>query len=261
MKYGFIGCGNMGSAIVRALLVSTKEILVTDRSGKAAVLAEDLGIGYSDNQTVAGTCQRIFLAVKPQMMAEVLAPLQPLLKKNKPLLISMAAGLTIERIQEMAGTSLPVIRIMPNTPVAVGSGMTLYCCNELVEKAVLDDFLHEVAPCGQWDMLEESLIDAAGVVSGCGPAYIYMFLDALAEGAVNCGVPKEKALSYAVATMIGAARMVQQDTCTPEELKNAVCSPGGSTLAGVKVLNDGEFTQTVKDCVKAAYLRNQELGK
>ena len=261
MKYGFIGCGNMGSAIVRALSVSTKEILVTDRSGRAAVLAEDLGIGYSDNQTVAGTCQRIFLAVKPQMMAEVLAPLQPIFKKNKPLLISMAAGLTIERIQEMAGTSLPVIRIMPNTPVAVGSGMTLYCCNALVEKAVLDDFLHDVAPCGQWDMLEESLIDAAGVVSGCGPAYMYMFLDALAEGAVSCGVPREKALSYAAATMIGAARMVQQDTRTPEELKNAVCSPGGSTLAGVKVLNDGKFAQTVKDCVKAAYLRNQELGK
>jgi len=261
MKYGFIGCGNMGSAIVKSLSQSTKDILIADRSGKAACLAEQLGCKYADNQTVASFCERIFLAVKPQMMEEVLMPLQSIFKEKKPLLISMAAGLTTEKIESFAGTSLPVIRIMPNTPVAVGSGMTLYCHNSLVDKAILADFLQDVAPCGQWDMLEEQLIDAAGVVSGCGPAYIYMFMDALAEGAVACGIPKDKALSYAAATMIGAAKMVQQDRRTPVELRDAVCSPGGSTIAGVRVLDDHKFAQTVIDCVNAAYKRNQELGK
>lgn len=261
MKYGFIGCGNMGSAIARALSGSTNDIAITDRSGKAANLAKELGCTYSDNQTVADTCDRIFLAVKPQMMADVLKPLQPILQKRKPLLISMAAGLTISRITEMAGTSLPVIRIMPNTPVAVGFGMTLYCNNALVTQDVLADFLQDVSRCGQWDKLDENLIDAAGVVSGCGPAYMYMFMDALAQGAVACGIPKDKALSYAAETMIGAAKMVQQTGQTPEALKNAVCSPGGSTIAGVRALEAGKFYEVIKVCVNAAYKRNQELGK
>ena len=261
MKYGFIGCGNMGSAIAKALSKSTKSIILTDRSGKAALLAEELGCTYSDNQTVAETCDRIFLAVKPQMMAEVIKPLQPILQERKPLMISMAAGLTVSRIENFVGTPLPVIRIMPNTPVAVGSGMTLYCCNSLVSKDVLDDFLQDVSPCGQWDELDEELIDAAGVVSGCGPAYMYMFMDALADGAVACGVPKEKALSYAAATMIGAGRMIQQTAQSPEALKNAVCSPGGSTIAGVRALEAGGFYETIQACVMAAYKRNQELGK
>ncbi len=261
MKYGFIGCGNMGSAIAKALSHNTNDIVITDRSGKAVKLAEALGCHYADTQTVVNTCDRIFLAVKPQMMSEVLKPLQPILKQRKPLLISMAAGLSIARIEAFSGISLPIIRIMPNTPVAVGMGMTLYCFNSLVEEDVLKDFLRDVAFCGQWDKLDESLIDAAGVVSGCGPAYMYMFMDAIAEGAAACGVPKEKALSYAAATMLGAARMIQQTGQSPEALKNAVCSPGGSTIEGVRVLENAQFNNTVMDCVKAAYQRNQELGK
>ena len=172
----------------------------------------------------------------------------------------MAAGLTTNKIKQLAG-DMPVIRIMPNTPVAVGCGMILYCRNQLVSDDVLFDFLSDTAPCGHWDCLDEQLIDAAGVVSGCGPAYMYMFMDALANGAEKCGVPKEKALAYAATTIIGAAKMVPQAGSTPVELKNAVCSPGGSTLAGVKVLVDSNFNATVTDCVKAAFKRNQELGK
>ncbi len=261
MKYGFIGCGNMGSAIVRALSLNTNDIMITDRSGKAASLARELGCIYGDNETVVNTCQRILLAVKPQMMADVLKPLQSILQARKPLLISMAAGLTISRIEEMAGTSLPVVRIMPNTPVAVGRGLTLYCRNSLVDDALLADFLTDVAPCGRWDMLCEELIDAAGVISGCGPAYMYMFMDALAKGAESCGVPLDKALSYAADTMTGAAEMIRQNKGTPEALRNAVCSPGGSTIAGVRVLEENGFTEAVMECVKAAYKRNQELGK
>ena len=172
MKYGFIGCGNMGSAIAKALAKKTTDIIITDRSGKAMKLAQDLGCHYSNNETVINICERVFLAVKPQMMEDVLKPLLPLLAEKKPLLISMAAGLTVERIQQLAGTSLPVIRIMPNTPVTLGRGMTLYCHNDLVAESVLNDFLQDVSGCGQWDLLDENLIDAAGVVCGCGPAYM-----------------------------------------------------------------------------------------
>ena len=261
MKYGFIGCGNMGGSIAKALANSTKNIILADPTEKAAILAQQLGCTTGDNETVVSTCDCVFLAVKPQVMADVLAPLQPLFAKHKPLVVSMAAGITVEKIENLIGTSLPVIRIMPNTPVAVGSGMILYCHNKLVNDEMLRAFLKDAQPCGLWDKLDEELIDAAGVVSGCGPAYMYMYMDALAEGAAACGVPKEKALAYAAATMIGAAKMVQQDGRTPVELKNAVCSPGGSTLAGVKVLDDNAFDKIVMECVKAAYKRNQELGK
>ena len=255
MKYGFIGCGNMGGAIAKALSQSTKDILLADATDKAAILAKELGCSYADNQTVVSSCDRIFLAVKPQIMAEVLKPFQPLFKEKKPLIITMAAGLTLARIEEMIGTSLPIIRIMPNTPVSVNSGMILYCCNSLVDNAVLQDFLQDTTPCGQWDNLQEDLIDAAGVVSGCGPAYMYMFLDALAKGAENCGVPRQKALSYAAATMIGAAKMVQQDGRTPEELKNAVCSPGGSTISGIRALENHGFRAAAMEAVIATYNR------
>ena len=261
MKYGFIGCGNMGSAIAKALSKTTNDIMITDRSGKAQLLAEELDCLYTDAPTVAASCERIFLAVKPQMMADALRPLQKILREYKPLLITMAAGLEIAKIQELAGAELPVIRIMPNTPVLVGKGMTLYCCNDLVDEALIEDFLDDMAFTGHMDQIPEHLIDSAGVVSGCGPAYMYMFAEALSDGTVACGVPRAKALEYAAATLAGAGEMLLQTGEHPGKLKDNVCSPGGSTIAGVNVLEERAFRGAVMDCVKAAYKRNQELGK
>ena len=261
MKYGFLGCGNMGGAIARALAKKTTDFSVTDRSGKAIGLAVELCCGYASAEEIAENAQRIFLAVKPQMMAGALKNLKPLLEKNRPVLITMAAGLTMEQIQSMAGCDLPVIRIMPNTPVAVGQGLTLYCANELVSPEILADFLSDMEFSGILNPVEEKLFDAAGTVSGCGPAYFYMFIEAMADGAVACGVPRAKAMQYAAATMAGAARMVLETKKHPGELKDAVCSPGGSTIAGVKALEDGAFRSTVMNCVMAACKRNSELGK
>ena len=261
MKYGFLGCGNMGGAIARALAKKTTDFSITDRSGRAIGLAVELCCGYSSAEEIAENAQRIFLAVKPQMMAGALKNLQPMLEKNRPVLITMAAGLTMEQIQQMAGCALPVIRIMPNTPVAVGQGLTLYCANELVPPEILADFLSDMEFSGILDPVEEKLFDAAGTVSGCGPAYFYMFIEAMADGAVACGVPRAKAMQYAAATMAGAARMVLETKKHPGELKDAVCSPGGSTIAGVKALEDGAFRSTVMNCVMAACKRNSELGK
>jgi len=261
MKYGFIGCGNMGGAIANALAKTTKDILVSDRSGKAKALAKELQITYAAPLAIAASCDRIFLAVKPQMMRQALEPLKNQLVNRRPLLITMAAGLEIATIQNIVGADLPVIRIMPNTPVLVGKGMTLYCRNDNVDDAVLEDFLKDMTFTGRMDEIPEHLIDAAGVVSGCGPAYMYMFAEALADGAVACGVPRAKALEYAAATLAGAGEILLKTGEHPEKLKDNVCSPGGSTIAGVNVLEQRAFRGAVMDCVKAAYQRNKELGK
>ena len=261
MRYGFIGCGNMGGAIAKALSKVTKDILVTDRSGKAKELARELEIEYGSAREIVSSCDRIFLAVKPQMMAGVLEPLQEALQQRKPLLITMAAGLTISRIEELAGGRLPVIRIMPNTPVAVGKGMTQYCRNDLVEDDTIAAFRQDMRFSGRLDELEERLIDAASALSGCGPAYMYLFVEALADGAVACGVPRAKAMEYAAATMIGAGEMVLSTGLHPGALKDAVCSPGGSTIAGVRALEQHGFRGAVMDCVAAAFEGNKELGK
>ena len=261
MKYGFIGCGNMGGAIAKALAKATKDIAITDRSGKAKVFAEELGCHYSDIDSIVEKCDRIFLAVKPQMMENVLRPLQNVLKARKPLVITMAAGLTIDRIEALCGTSLPVIRIMPNTPVSVGKGMIPYCCNDLVEDNVLQNVLEDLQFAGKLDALDEKLIDASSALSGSGPAYMYLFLEALADGAVACGLPRSKALEYAAMTMAGAAEMALTTGEHPGVLKDAVCSPGGSTIVGINALEQHGFRGAVMDCVTAAYQKNIDLGK
>ena len=261
MKYGFIGCGNMGSALVRALHKSTTDIAITDRSGKAKEFAAELGIAYTDNETLVKNCDRIFLGVKPHMVAPCLALLKGILAEKKPLLISMAAGVEIAQIEAAVGQKLPIIRIMPNTPTSVGKGVIPYCCNELVSNEILADWLADMAPCGIVDALPENLIDAASALSGSGPAYMYLMIEALADGAVACGLPRDKAMRYAAATMEGSAQMLLSSGKHPGALKDAVCSPGGSTIAGLRVLEEKRFRSAAMECVLAAYQRNKELGK
>ena len=261
MKYGFIGCGNMGSSLVRALSNSTTDIAIADFSDKAKAFAKELEIQHTDNETLVKECDRIFLAVKPNVLASCLVPLQGLLAEKKPLLISMAAGLEIAQIEAMAGAKLPIIRIMPNTPTAVGKGVILYCCNELVDDETLADWLKDMAPCGIVDALQENLIDVASALSGSGPAYMYLMIEALADGAVACGLPRNKAMAYAAATMEGAAKMFLSSDQHPGALKDAVCSPGGSTIAGLRVLEEKAFRSAAMECVVAAYNKNKELGK
>lgn len=260
MKYGFIGCGNMGGAIAKALCCSTKDVLLSDRSGKAKTIADSLGCIYGTTEQAAG-CDFVFLGVKPQGMADVLCQLQPVLQAKKPVLISMAAGMTVSTIATLAGGNLPVIRIMPNTPVAVGKGVIQYCCNDLVAESSLQTFLQDMAPAGLLDSIDEDLMDAATSVSGCGPAFAYLFLDALAEGGIACGLSLEKATQFAAQTLIGAAEMVLTQGISPKELAQKVCSPGGSTIEGVKVLESRDLAGTVMDCVKASYEKNKLLGK
>lgn len=259
MRYGFIGCGNMGGALARAL--HREDVILSDRSGKGRILAQELGCTYGTAAEVAACSERIFLGVKPQMMEGVLQELAPVLQERKPLLITMAAGLTMERIADFAGGSLPVIRIMPNTPVSVGKGVVLYCANALVSGELLTSVLEDLSYGGRLFPVDERAIDADGTVCGCGPAYMYMFMEAMADGAVVCGVPRDRAMEYAAAAMAGAAEMYLQTGQHPGVLKDAVCSPGGSTIAGVRALEEHGFRSAVMECIIAACGRNRELGK
>lgn len=262
MKYGFIGCGNMGSALIRALAKKTKEIIISDHDDKkASLLADELGITAADNAHVALECERIFLGVKPQMMEQMLSEIAPLIKCKNTLLITMAAGLKMSRIAEFSCGDYPIIRIMPNTPVSVGKGMVLYCANSYVSNETLNDFVNDMQYAGTMDKIEEPLIDAACAVSGCGPAFMYVFASAIAKGATECGLTYERAIKYAAETMRGAAELLINSKKTPEQLTDAVCSKGGSTIEGVKILEGSDFKKIVSECIKAAYNRNCELAK
>ncbi|MBQ4624066.1 MAG: pyrroline-5-carboxylate reductase, partial [Clostridia bacterium] len=224
-------------------------------------LAEEIGCRVGTNEEVVSSCDRVFVAVKPQMAQAVLGALLPLLQTHKPLLISMAAGLTTDKIETFAGGNLPVIRIMPNTPAGIGKGLIMYCKNKLVTDADVADFVSDMRHAGTLDALDEKYIDAGTSVSGCGPAFMYLFLEALADGGVACGLPRDKAMLYAATTMIGAAEMVLQSGKHPGELKDAVCSPGGSTIMGVKALEDHGLRAAAINAVMAAFEKNKELGK
>ena len=260
---GFLGCGNMGGAIARAVCKAAdpQNVWLANRTAaKAEALAAELGCNTTINDEVAGRCDLIFLAVKPQMMEEALSPIRERLQEKKPLLVTMAAGLSMEKIETMAGGDLPVIRMMPNTPAMVGAGMTQYCCNSLVTEENERHFLSLMAHTGHVDKLEEGLIDAASALSGCGPAYMYLFLEGLADGAVACGIPRAKAYEYAAATMEGAAKLMLTAGQHPGQLKDAVCSPGGSTIQGVRVLEEKGLRAAAMDCVIAAFEKSRKLG-
>lgn len=264
--FGFIGTGNMGSALAKAAVkaMDPKDVYLSNRTlEKAETLADTLGCQVAAVETVAETCGYIFLGVKPQQMASLLSSLAPILIKRQDdfVLVTMAAGLTMTRIQAMAGGNYPVIRIMPNTPVAVGAGMTCYAVTDNVTPQALAVFLENMRFSGVLDAVPEGLIDAASAEAGCGPAFAAMFLEALADGGVTCGLPRDKALLYAEQMLLGTAKLALETQQHPGQLKDAVCSPGGSTIAGVKALEEGGFRSAVINAVTNAFRRNRELGE
>ena len=264
MKVGFIGTGNMGGALAHAAAQSPApaELLLSNRTPeKAQALAQQLGATVSGNETIAQTCDYIFLGVKPQMMADLLARLQPILSRRQEgfVLVSMAAGLTLQRLREMAGLSCPILRIMPNTACAVGAGLTLYVPSPEVTKEQLSAFLTLMSASGRLEPLEEHLIDAGSAVAGCGPAFVDLFIEAMADGGVACGLTRPMAMECAAQTLIGAARLMLETGRHPGALKDAVCSPGGATIQGVRALEAGGFRSAVMEAVIAAYEKSAEM--
>ena len=265
MKYGFIGCGNMGGALAGAAAkaVPADEILVSDRDGaKTAAFSAETGASVGSAAQVAEECGYIFLGVKPQMLEDMFSEIRPVLEKRSGrfVLVSMAAGVKISRIKELAGADYPVIRIMPNIPAAVGEGMILYCTDGVTADET-EEFLSLMSRAGKLCQLEEKLIDAGSAVSGCGPAYAFMFIEALADGGVQCGLPRDKAILLAAQTLLGSAKTVIENGTHPGVLKDAVCSPGGTTIAGVHALEKSAFRGAAADAVLAGSERTLELGQ
>lgn len=263
-KIGFIGCGNMGGSLVKAVAKAgyTENIYITDFDiNKVKALCDELSVNPSNIESIASECDYIFIGVKPQVISACFDSIKDILlnRKSKFVIVSMAAGVKISDIKTISGSN-SVIRIMPNLPVALGKGVVLACCENVSEEQKLV-FEKIMSASGVFDWLDEKFIDAASAVSGCGPAYAYMFIEALADGAVACGLPRDKAMLYAAGMLSGSAEMVLNSGKHPGKLKDEVCSPGGSTIAGVKALEDGCFRGSVINAVISAYEKTLDLGK
>ena len=263
--FSFIGCGNMGGALARAAAESTDahNILLANRSAcKAEALAGELG---AVSCTVAEAAERghfIFLGVKPQSMQELAGQIVSILRQRSDrfVLVSMAAGVTIDRIRTLFNADYPVVRICPNTPVSIGRGLVAWC-SQGVTPAEMDVLCSSMGAAGVWDEVNEGLMDVCTVVGGSTPAFAYMFIEALADGAVRAGMPRKKAIFYAAKAVEGAAALVNESGRHPGELKDAVCSPNGSTIVGVNALEEHAFRAAAMDAVCKAVERTTAMGK
>ena len=252
---GFIGTGNMGGALARAAAKSgvADTLLLANRSPeKAQRLAQELGGAAVSNREAARRAQVLFLGVKPHLLQGMLEGILDVLdaREDRVLIVSMAAGKDLATLQEWLGER-PIQRIMPNILASVGGGVTRHAGNALAtdeDKRLLEELLAES---GMVVELEESLIAAACGITGCGPAFAAMFVEALADGAVACGLPRKKALQYAAQMMLGTAKLLLETEEHPGSLKDRVCSPGGSTIQGVRTLEERAFRAAVTDAVIA----------
>ena len=261
MNVGFIGAGNMGGALARAISQhSQTNIYIYDTNReKADTLAQETCGRYAELSELISISDFIFLGVKPQVLPEVLKSISGGIGKGA-VLVSMAAGIPILSIEKELNTPVPVIRIMPNTPVNVGEGVTAFCLNEHTCSEKKSSFLSIMAYTGSLYEVDEDEIDAFCAIAGCGPAYAYMFIDALSKAGVSLGLSEDKALAYAAGMVRGATRMVLESEDSPEALREKVCSKGGATIEGVKVLWEKSFESTVGEAIDAAYKRTRELG-
>ena len=272
-RAAFIGVGNMGGALARAAVwaLGRDQVIVANRTGsKAEALAGELRCAVAeDNASAARAAEYIFLGVKPRGMRSLLDELAPVLAEchqrgEDKVLVSMAAGLRIDDMLphlEGAGYQVPLVRIMPNMCVSIGKGMTALTAGEGVEETVIEDVEEILGETGRVVWLDEGLMDQFSAVAGCGPAFVYPYIEALADGAVSIGLPRQQAMEYAAQMVMGAAATVLESGKHPGQLKDEVCSPGGSTIAGVAELERGGLRAAAINAVQAAYKRNTELGR
>lgn len=264
MKLGFIGCGNMASAIIGGILknnlVRTDNILASVKSEASAKrVRETLGISCStDNLEVAKSADYVFLAVKPQFCAQVAAEIKEALTPNQ-VLVSVIAGKNLSWLKEHLGEDKKLIRTMPNTPALVGEGITGVCPDALVSQEELQQVLALLRCCGRADVVTEPILDLVGAVSGSSPAFVFMFIEALADGAVAEGMPRKQAYEFAAQAVLGSAKMVLETKKHPGELKDMVCSPGGTTIEGVNTLEKEGMRSAVMDAVRACIAKTKKL--
>lgn len=258
-KAAFIGTGNMGGALIKAACrgLGSDQVAVSNRTySKAEALERETGChAYPTNREAAKEAEYIFLCVKPKQVCAVIKELGPIL--NGKVLVSVAAGVTLAQLREWAGEEVPVLRIMPNTPCEIGKGLTALAGGN---KAREEHFaaVEEILACsGLVERMDEDMIDAYNAVAGCGPAFVYPYIEALADGGVLVGLHREEATRYAAQMVMGAAAMVLETGKHPGALKDAVCSPGGLTIEGVAELERHGLRSAAIDAVVAAWKKGK----
>ena len=263
-RWGFIGAGKMASAMIRGMIRHGQPadcIAASDTHAatRAALVTETGILSFQTNAEVVAQSEVIVLAVKPQVMAEVLAELRPELTADH-LVVSIAAGVTLATLARGLGADRRIIRVMPNTPAVVGEGAAGYSLGA----ATSDDDERTVLACleavGRAFRVPEGLLDAVTGVSGSGPAFVCLMIEALADGGVRVGLPRELATTLAAQTLLGTARMVLETGMHPGVLKDQVASPAGTTIAGLHALERGGVRGALIDAVEAAYRRSIELA-
>ena len=262
---GFLGFGNMGAAIARGLVdaqtASSRQVHIFDVDAEKQAMAQKAGFSIKESpEALARECDTLLLAVKPQMMAEALTPVKSALAP-KTLVISIAAGISIEKLQAMLGMETRIVRVMPNTPALVGAGaagMALSAnCTE--EDATIARIIFESI--GVVEIVDESLIDAVTALSGSGPAYFFYMVECLVAAAQKEGLPLEQASKLAIQTAFGSGRLLQTSSDSPAVLRERVTSKGGTTFAALEAFRAHHFDKTIAAGVSAAAARSRELGK
>ena len=264
MKIGFIGTGNMGSAmmggIISSGMVDASDVIATDIF-QAAIdkISDEFGVKTStNNRDAVDFADIIFLAVKPQFLPKVVDGIKDMDFSNK-LVVSIAAGQSLERLTGMFGKELKLIRVMPNTPALVGEGMSALSPNELVSEDEASTVLKLFEAFGQAEIIPEKLQDAVVGISGSSPAYVYMFIEALADGAVAEGMPRTQAYKFAAQAVLGSAKMVLETGEHPGVLKDQVCSPGGTTIEAVAALEAAGFRSAVIEAERICIEKSRDL--
>ena len=262
MKIGCIGTGAMGGAIMRAVCkkYDVSQIKVTDKNvemGKA--FAAETGATFVEANTDVLDCDYIFLAVKPQFLGDVFAEIAGKIS-SKTVVISMAAGVKIEKLESWAPKAR-FIRMMPNVCAQIGEAMTAVTYKDNISEAEAKTAIDILSSAGKVEVVPEKLMDCVTAVSGSGPAFVFMFIEALADAAVRCGMPRAQAYTYAAQTVYGSAGMVLESGKHPAVLKDMVCSPAGTTIEGVAALEKNNFRNAVIEAVTAACDRSIALGK
>ena len=264
MKIGFIGLGNMAGAMIGGLvkngLVKAEEIYGADVSdAMVEKRAKEFGIHTGkDNVAVVREADYLVLAVKPQFAADAIAGFKDALRKDQ-VVISIMAGKTVAWLEEHLGSGIKCVRCMPNTAALVGAAITAVTPNSKVTEEELKVALQILESCGRASVVPEHLMDAVVGVSGSAPAYVFMFIEAMADAAVEEGMPRAQAYEFAAQAVYGSAKLMIDTGKHPGELKDMVCSPAGTTIAAVRVLEEAGFRGAVIDAVEAAAERNKEL--
>jgi len=260
---GFIGAGNMGSAIISRLAgsISPDRILVFDADeSRAAQLKKKFNI--NKQQSIEGVCAAriIVIAVKPDTVSTVLESMKPALRPES-VVVSIAAGVQISSIEKIIGADKKIARIMPNTPAMAGEGMSVIALNGAAGHDDRQKIEFIFSHTGKTAIMPEKMMDAVTGLSGSGPAYVFTFIQALADGGVKMGLPRENALLLAAQTVLGSAKLVLESGEDPITLRSRVASPGGTTIEGIHVLEKAGFSGTVMDAVEAATVKSKKLGE